>query len=49
MRFAKGDNKEDAPMSSIWLLKRKRLRLDRFWRFAKGDSRHYAPMSPIRL
>ena len=47
MRFAKGDNRNYAPMSPIWLLSRFRFRLERLRRFAKGDNRDYAPMSPI--
>ena len=36
-------------MSPIWLLKRKRVRLERCRRLAKGDNRDLAPMSPILL
>jgi len=48
-RFAKGDNRDYAPMSSIWLPLRFRFRVERLRRFAKGDNRYYAPMSPIEL
>jgi len=48
-RFAKGDNKDYAPMSSIRLLYRFRVRLERLRRFAKGYNKDYAPMPPIEL
>ena len=38
-RFAKGDNRDSAPMPPIWLLLRPRVRLERLRRFAKGDNR----------
>ena len=38
-RFAKGDNRDEAPMSPISLLPRLTVRLERFRRFAKGDNR----------
>jgi hypothetical protein len=38
-RFAKGDNRDSAPMSPILLLLRSRVRLERLRRFAKGDNR----------
>ena len=38
-RFAKGDNRDKAPMASIWLTPRLRVRLERLRRFAKGDNR----------
>ena len=43
-RFAKGDNRDYAPMSPIWLLIRPRVRLEILRRFAKGINRDYAPM-----
>jgi len=49
-RFAKGDNRDYAPMSPIPLSNRFMVRLERLRRFkAKGDNRDYAPMSPILL
>jgi len=38
-RFAKGDNRDYAPMSPILLFSRLMLRLERLRRFAKGDNR----------
>ena len=38
-RFAKGDNRDEAPMSPISLLPRLTVRLERLRRFAKGDNR----------
>ena len=38
-RFAKGDNRDEAPMPPILLLIRFRVRLERLRRFAKGDNR----------
>jgi len=38
-RFAKGDNRDVAPMSPILLPPRLRVRLERLRRFAKGDNR----------
>jgi len=46
-RFAKGDNRDYAPMSSILLQDKSRDRLERLSRLAKGDNRNYAPMSRI--
>ena len=46
-RFAKGDNRDYAPMFSILLLLRSRFRLERLRRFVKGDNRDYAPVCPI--
>jgi len=46
-RFAKGDNRDYASISPIWLLFRPRVRLERLRRFAKGDNRDYDPMFPI--
>ena len=46
-RFAKGDNRDYASISPIWLLFRPRVRLERLRRFAKGINRDYAPMFPI--
>jgi len=48
-RFAKGDNRDYAPISPILLFLRFRVRLERLRRFAKGDNRDYAPMCPILL
>ena len=38
-RFAKGDNRDYAPMRPIWFSLRSRFRLERLKRFAKGDNR----------
>jgi len=38
-RFAKGDNRDVAPMAPIWLPLRYRVRPERLRRFAKGDNR----------
>jgi len=38
-RFAKGDNRDEAPMPPISLLPRLTVRLERLRRFAKGDNR----------
>ena len=38
-RFAKGDNRDSAPMSPILFPFRKRFRFERLRRFAKGDNR----------
>jgi len=46
-RFAKGDNRDYAPLSPIRLLLRFRARFERLRRFAKGDNRDYAPISLI--
>ena len=46
-RFAKGDNRDYAPMSIIMLLCRFMIRLERLRRSSKGDNRDYAPMCPI--
>jgi len=46
-RFAKGDNRDYAPISPISFSHRFSVRADRLRRFAKGDSRNYAPVSPI--
>jgi len=46
-RFAKGDNKDYTPISSIKFLSRFIARLDRLRRFTKGDNKDYAPKSPI--
>ena len=48
-RFAKGDNRDYAPMSPIPLSIRFMVRLERLRRFPKEDNRDYAPMSPILL
>jgi len=46
-RFAKGDNKDYAPMSPIEFWLRLMLTLERLRSLAKGDNRDYAPMSLI--
>jgi len=38
-RFAKGDNRDYAPMSPLLLNLRFRVMLERLRRFAKGDNR----------
>jgi len=38
-RFARGDNRDYAPMSPIELLSRFMVRLERLRRFSKGDNR----------
>ena len=38
-RFAKGDNRDYAPLSPISLQFKLRVRLERLKRFAKGDNR----------
>ena len=38
-RFAKGDNRDYAPVSPILLLLKPRVMLERLRRFAKGDNR----------
>ena len=43
-RFAKGDNRDFAPISPIVFQWRFRVRLERLRRFAKGDNRVYAPV-----
>jgi len=47
MRFAKGNNRDYAPISPILLSFRFRIRLEILRRFFKGDNRAYAPISPI--
>ena len=49
MRFAKGDNRDYALMSSILLQLKSRVKLERLRRLAKGDKRNYAPFTPILL
>ena len=46
-RFAKGDNRDFAPVSPILFISIFRAMLVRLRRFAKGDNRDYAPMPPI--
>ena len=48
-RFAKGDNKDYAPIIPIRFLIRFKFRLERLRRFTKGDNRDYAPRSSIWL
>jgi len=48
-RFAKGDSRDYAPISLIWLLFRFSARLERLKRFARGDKRPYASMAPIKF
>jgi len=43
-RFAKGDNRDYAPLPPIKLYSRFSARLERLRRFAKGDNSDYAPM-----
>jgi len=38
-KFAKGENRDYAPVSPIWLLFKLRVRLERLRRFAKGPNR----------
>ena len=47
MSFAKGDNKDDAPLSTLLFSVIFRVKLDKLRRFAKGDNKDYAPMYPI--
>jgi len=46
-RFAKGDNRDYAPMPPIRLFFRLRAKLERLRRLPKGDNRDYAPRCPI--
>ena len=48
-RFAKGDNRDCAPMSPISLPYRFMVRLERFRRFAKGDNRDLVLKVQIKL
>jgi len=48
-RFAKGDNRDYAPMCPISFLFRFMVRLERLRRFAKGDNRDLVPKVQIKL
>jgi len=47
MRFAKGHNKDYAPMPPIRLFSRLRDKYDRLMRFFKGDNKYSAPFCSI--